>query len=115
MAASLQISLITIPVKDTSAHNVIALRSLGAGNLEDAVPKVSSFQETFSGFAIGNVIPKGTPVVLVVELESALTAVGYAKTAFDIVHSQSSLRCRHNRVCNCLQCDAALLKVNVCC
>ena len=33
-------------------------------------------------------IPKGTPVVLVAELksESALTAVGYARTSLDMVH-----------------------------
>lgn len=94
---------------NTYTHDVIAFLSLGACNSENAAPKVSSFQETFCGFAVGNVIPNGTPVVLVVELESALTAVGYAKTAFDIVHSQSSLHCRHNHVC--LQCDGPIWKL----
>lgn len=49
--------------------------------------KASSFQETFRGFAVGSIIPKGTPVVLVAELKpsSAPTAVGYANTLLDMV------------------------------
>lgn len=56
-------------------------------NLGNFTVKASSFEETFRGFAVGNIIPKGTPVVLVAELlpSSAPSAVGYAKTLLDMV------------------------------
>ena len=85
---------------------------LTAGDVGNIIAKASSFQETFCGFAVGDIIPKGTPVVLVVELEStaALTAVGYARTSFDMVHSQSSL---HR--CPIMFVMPACLELNVCC
>ena len=59
-----------------------------SGHLANTTAKASSFQEAYRGFAVGNMIPKGTPVVLVAELksESALTAVGYARTSLDMVY-----------------------------
>lgn len=69
---------------------------LTAGDVSNIIAKASSLQETFCGFAVGDIILKGTPVVPVVELEStaALTAVSYVRTSFDMVHSQSSLHRR---------------------
>ena len=68
--------------------NIKPVRAMSVVILLNTTAKASSIQETYCGFAVGNVIPKGTPVVLVAELksESALTAVGYARTSLDMVH-----------------------------
>ncbi|DBA88822.1 TPA: hypothetical protein ACH3X1_016440 [Trebouxia sp. C0004] len=58
-----------------------------SGHLGNTTVKASSFQETYRGLAVGNIIPKGTLAVLVTELKSASapTAVGYARTSLDMV------------------------------
>ncbi|DBA79993.1 TPA: hypothetical protein ACH3X1_008196 [Trebouxia sp. C0004] len=63
-----------------------------SGHLGNTTAKASSFQETYRGLAVGNIILKGTPAVLVAELKSASapTAVGYARTSLDMAAQENS-------------------------